>query len=416
MKKAIASAVAVVSMMVASGAYGQQVSTGSTGTCLTIPMADTPPLCRTPTGYSGYLPQNPAAGTMEAEELDKAFVELSKEISAYHQSRAKYENLIKSPMVRKNLSDDMNYRYKNILDAAQVKINQYDDSFDPNAGDTVSGVYMGISEELQITAKAIDELSGYISDDIKSNVDEQNNIKARSEAAAQAVEMGKKSTFRKQLSSWVIYYIISAMLLVASKIYNNSQKPDALGAEFSAYGDNLNDEQIKIYRSVRGRAVLGDRAKTNKISILGYIFGLFLFFVFLVGAAPWYLIIAGVPAIGIWIHGVNVISAAHESKSEGRVREEIWRLHTKYKCPDCRSHFAVTFSKLGEVLISAIPRQSKKVGARNSEGRTPVMEAHWTEARYEVTKHEDCACCSYEKTYKVNETRQENRSSTTYYQ
>lgn len=425
MRKSVLATAAVVLMAIAPQAYGQQAGVGVSSKCIEIPAANLPALCQTQTGYSGYFPGNSGNKNFNrSADFDRLIDEISATISEIE----RYKGIIQSNQADTTLP-------KEILDkASQGQISAQNDYVSGiRSVSAYDGDYYNSSiQYYQSVSRILSDYRGVLSnivqeaDQFRAQKGEERQIEARrvaAAAAAEAAEQRRTEEFEafqsqenwRQVSSSLVLLLVAAIYLwVAKKYANRSSIKDEHGDEFSTFGGNFNDQQMEIYNSVRETAESRDFWKSALIGIALAGLGFKLTNEAIVSSASNLVSILLIPGLGVWIYGTFLIVKAHASKSEGRVRKFIEERSKDLQCPKCDAHFAAMTERLSEKLIAAIPRQSRSVGKRDSNGQRSVFESYWTEARYEVRMRDHCACCDYDKRYLVQEAREENKRTTRY--
>lgn len=427
MRGSIKAAVAAFLVLVAGTAHGQPASNDANSNCLTIPIANVPQVCRTQTGYTGYFPAG-TDGFSRTPDLDRILDELSTAVSAVNSSKVELNQSLADKLLPPDFVKTAESEYRRAEDAYIAAIQAHYSRI--QSGDAYSVALSFYSETSDIVSSFANQIQSINSslNEKKAEIAEQNNLEEQKRQEAENIKKNEERLLveaenrrsegnLRQISSSIIMLISAAIFLWIAKIYvRKTSLPEDHGDEFSTYGGNFNSAQMEIYKSVRDEAESRDFWKSTLIGIFLAGSGIALANSLIISNSNTFVSLLLLPGVVLWLYATFIIVIAHMSRGEGRVRKFIKERSEDLQCSHCDAHFASMTEKLGEKLIAAIPRQSRKAGRRDSDGRTPITESYWTEARYEVRLKDSCACCSYEKRYTVQETRRENATSTTVWQ
>lgn len=218
--------------------------------------------------------------------------------------------------------------------------------------------------------------------------------------------------------SIVIFYALTWAFYAVTKKLKSKFIINYVPLDFSAvqaqFG-TLNNEQMELFkRSVKNAQYLGKFliAVAWLISMYcGYFLALTL--TQFMGDKGYFGMLL-IPGFIIWGISTKALVELANVEIDKILLSLIRKKGTTLQCPECGAYFAITIDEINRVLIAAVPRQSKRTTNRNSNGNRTVTESYWTEARYTVTKKKSCVQCDYTHVYEISETKQENKSSSTY--
>lgn len=360
--------------------------------------------------------------------MDRILDELSTAVSAVNSSKVELNQSLADKLLPPDFVKTAESEYRRAEDAYIAAIQAHYSRI--QSGDAYSVALSFYSETSDIVSSFANQIQSINSslNEKKAEIAEQNNLEEQKRQEAENIKKNEERLLveaenrrsegnLRQISSSIIMLISAAIFLWIAKIYvRKTSLPEDHGDEFSTYGGNFNSAQMEIYKSVRDEAESRDFWKSTLIGIFLAGSGIALANSLIISNSNTFVSLLLLPGVVLWLYATFIIVIAHMSRGEGRVRKFIKERSEDLQCSHCDAHFASMTEKLGEKLIAAIPRQSRKAGRRDSDGRTPITESYWTEARYEVRLKDSCACCSYEKRYTVQETRRENATSTTVWQ
>lgn len=425
MRGSIKAAVAAFLVVVAGTAHGQPASSDANSNCLTIPIANVPQVCRTQKGYTGYFPAG-ADGFSRTPDLDRILDELSTAASAVNSSKVELNQSLADKLLPPDFVKTAESEYRSAEDAYIAAIQaHYSRTQSGDAYSVALSFYSETSDIVSSFANQIQSINSSLNEK-KTEIAEQNNLEEQKRQDAENIRKNEERLLveaenrrsegnLRQISSSIIMLISAAIFLWIAKIYvRKTSLPEDHEDEFSTYGGNFNSDQMEIYKSVRDEAEGRDFWKSTLIGIFLAGCGIALANSLIISNSSNFVSLLLLPGVGVWLYATLLVVMAHMSRGEGRVRKFIKERSEDLQCPNCDAHFAAMTERLGEKLIAAIPRQSRSVGNRNSNGNRLVFESYWTEARYEVRMRDHCACCDYDKRYLVQETREENKKTTRY--